>query len=59
MELTLLGTGTPQPNPLLAWPSQHIQLGDSSVLVDAGSGVLTTLEVVGTGGCISDLIILL
>ena len=39
MELTLLGTGTPHPNPLRADPSQHIQLGSSSVLVDCGSGV--------------------
>ncbi len=47
MELTLLGTGTPHPNPLRAGPSQHIQLGDSSVLVDAGSGVARRMVEVG------------
>ena len=32
MELTLLGTGMPIPNPLRAGPSQHLQLADTSVL---------------------------
>lgn len=43
MKLTLLGTGTPHPNPLRAGPSQHVQIGDSSVLVDCGSGVARRL----------------
>ena len=47
MELTLLGTGTPHPNPLRAGPSQHIQLGSSSVLVDCGSGVARRMVEVG------------
>jgi ribonuclease Z len=47
MELTLLGTGTPHPNPLRAGPSQHIQLGDSSVLVDCGSGAGRRMVEVG------------
>ena len=38
MKLTLLGTGMPWPNPLRAGPSQHLQLGDASVLVDCGNG---------------------
>jgi len=38
MKLTLLGTGMPWPNPLRAGPSQHLQLGDTSVVVDCGNG---------------------
>ena len=38
MKLTLLGTGMPWPNPLRAGPSQHLQLGYASVLVDYGNG---------------------
>jgi len=39
MEVTLLGTGNPRPTVERAGPSQHLQLGQSSVLVDCGSGV--------------------
>ena len=38
MELTLLGTGMPFPSPDRAGPSQHLQLGKASVLVDCGNG---------------------
>jgi ribonuclease Z len=38
LKLTLLGTGNPQPSPQRAGPSQHLQLGDTSVLVDCGNG---------------------
>jgi ribonuclease BN (tRNA processing enzyme) len=38
VKLTLLGTGMPWPNPLRAGPSQHLQLGDTSVVVDCGNG---------------------
>ena len=34
----MLGTGMPFPNPLRAGPSQHLQAGDESVLVDCGNG---------------------
>ena len=47
MELTLLGTGTPHPNPLRAGPSQHIQLGESSILIDCGSGAARRMVEVG------------
>ncbi len=47
MELTLLGTGTPHPNPLRAGPSQHVQIGDSSILVDCGSGAGRRMVEVG------------
>lgn len=38
MKLTLLGTGMPWPNPLRAGPSQHLQLADTSLVVDCGNG---------------------
>lgn len=38
MELTLLGTGSPQPSAERAGPSQHLRLGNESVLVDCGNG---------------------
>lgn len=40
MEITLLGTGNPQPNPLRAGPSNHLAIGDGSVLLDCGSGTV-------------------
>ena len=40
MELTLLGTGSPQPSPVRAGPSQHLSIGGDSVLVDVGSGTV-------------------
>ena len=33
MRLTLLGTGNPRPNPRRAGPSQHVAVGDASLLV--------------------------
>ncbi len=38
MKLTLLGTGSPTPNPDRAGPSQHLQLAGASALVDCGNG---------------------
>jgi ribonuclease Z len=43
MKLTLLGTGTPIPNPSRRGPSQVIEAGGDLVLVDCGSGVLHRL----------------
>jgi ribonuclease Z len=43
MKLTLLGTGTPVPDPARRGPSQVIEIGDELVLIDAGSGVLHRL----------------
>lgn len=40
MDITLLGTGNPQPNPLRAGPSNHLAIGDQSVLLDCGSGTI-------------------
>lgn len=50
MKLTLLGTGTPVPDPARRGPSQVIEVGDALVLVDAGSGVLHRLLEAGYGG---------
>lgn len=43
MKLTLLGTGTPIPDPARRGPGQVIEVGDSLVLIDCGSGVLHRL----------------
>ena len=40
MNITLLGTGNPQPNPLRAGPSNHLAIGGQSVLLDCGSGTV-------------------
>lgn len=43
MKLTLLGTGTPIPDPARRGPSQVIEVGSELVLLDAGSGVVHRL----------------
>lgn len=43
MKLTLLGTGTPIPDPARRGPSQVVEAGNDLVLIDAGSGVLHRL----------------
>jgi ribonuclease Z len=40
MKLTLLGTGSPAPNPNRRGPAQVIDFGDSLLLVDCGAGAL-------------------
>jgi ribonuclease Z len=47
MKLTLLGTGTPRPDPARAGPSQLIQVGDDRLLVDCGSGAVRRLVEAG------------
>src|SRR5215211_8215498 len=47
MKLTLLGTGTPIPDPARRGPSQVIEVGNELVLIDAGSGVLHRLVEAG------------
>jgi ribonuclease Z len=47
MRLTLLGTGNPRPNPRRAGPSQHLAIGEGSLLVDCGSGVVRRLVEAG------------
>ena len=47
MELTLLGTGTPMPNPERAGPSNHLRIGGQSVLVDTGTGCVRRMVEMG------------
>ena len=47
--VTLLGTGSPMPDPNRAGPATLISAGDEHVLVDAGRGVLMRLAGAGVG----------
>jgi ribonuclease Z len=47
MQLTLLGTGTPIPDPARCGPAQVVQVGDEAILIDAGSGVVRRLVEAG------------
>jgi len=47
MKITLLGTGSPIPDPNRAGPSTLVQSSDASVLVDCGRGVLLRLTAAG------------
>jgi ribonuclease BN (tRNA processing enzyme) len=40
MQLTLLGTGLPTPNPRRRGPSQLVRAGNHNILIDCGSGVV-------------------
>lgn len=47
VKLTLLGTGSPLPEPRRRGPSQIIETGDDLILVDCGSGALHRLVEAG------------
>jgi ribonuclease Z len=47
MKLTLLGTGTPIPDPARRGPSQVVEAGGALLLIDAGSGVVQRLVEAG------------
>ena len=47
--VTLLGTGSPMPDPNRAGPATLISAGDDHYLVDAGRGVLMRLAAAGLG----------
>ena len=47
MKITLLGTGSPIPDPNRAGPSTLVQSRDATLLVDAGRGVLLRMTSVG------------
>jgi ribonuclease Z len=47
MELTLLGTGNPIPDPQRAGPSQLVRVGDDRILVDCGTGAVRRLVEAG------------
>lgn len=47
MELTLLGTGNPIPDPQRAGPSQLVRIGDDRILIDVGNGAVRRLVEAG------------
>jgi ribonuclease Z len=47
VELTLLGTGTPIPDPRRAGPSQLVRVGDDRILIDCGTGAVRRLVEAG------------
>lgn len=49
IEVVLLGTGSPIPDPLRAGPSTLVQAGGHSFLVDCGRGVLLRAAAAGVG----------
>ncbi len=48
MRITLLGTGSPLPDPVRAGPSTLLESGDTRILFDCGRGVVTRLAGAGT-----------
>ena len=58
IEITLLGTGSPIPDPHRAGPSTLVRAGDQVLLVDCGRGVLQRAAAVGVGaGALSVLLL--
>ncbi len=49
LAVTLLGTGSPLPDPNRAGPSTLVSAGDEHHLVDAGRGVLMRMAAAGVG----------
>lgn len=49
IEVTLLGTGSPIPDPERAGPSTLVRASDQMFLIDCGRGVLQRLAAVGSG----------
>jgi ribonuclease Z len=49
VKLTILGTGTPQPNPQRSGPAQVVSIGDDNILIDAGAGTAHRLVAAGYG----------
>lgn len=49
IEVTLLGTGSPLPDPHRAGPASLVRAGDLTFLVDAGRGVVMRLAGAGSG----------
>ena len=58
IEITLLGTGSPLPDPNRAGPSTLIRAGGATLLVDCGRGVLMRMAAIGVGaGALSALLL--
>ncbi len=49
IEVTLLGTGSPLPDPQRAGPATLVRAGSQTLLVDCGRGVLQRAAAVGVG----------
>lgn len=47
VELTLLGTGNPIPDPRRAGPSQLVRIGDDRIMIDCGTGFVRRLVEAG------------
>ena len=58
MEIVLLGTGNPLPDPNRAGPSTLVIAGDTRLLVDAGRGVLMRAAAVGVSAAAIDAVLL-
>lgn len=58
LEVTLLGTGSPLPDPHRAGPSTLVRADRATVLVDAGRGVLMRLAAVGVWPVALDAVLL-
>lgn len=58
MLVTLLGTGCPQVHPHRFGPASLVQLGETSVLVDCGSGVTQRMAAAGVSGARLDALLL-
>ena len=49
MRVTLLGTGTPRPDPERSGPATLVEAGDTKLLIDVGRGTTTRLGETGLG----------
>ncbi|HVV75755.1 MAG TPA: ribonuclease Z [Mycobacteriales bacterium] len=58
MEIILLGTGSPLPDPNRAGPSTLVIAGDAKLLIDAGRGVLMRAAAVGVSAAAIDAVLL-
>lgn len=58
MDVTLLGTGGPLPDPERAGPATLLRTGGANLLVDAGRGVLMRLSAAGLGAGQIDAVLL-
>jgi ribonuclease Z len=58
MEVVLLGTGSPLPDPDRAGPSTLVVAGDTRLLVDAGRGVLMRAAAAGVSAAAIDAVLL-
>jgi ribonuclease Z len=58
IEVVLLGTGSPLPDPNRAGPATLVRAGETSLLVDCGRGVLLRAAAAGTGAAQLDALVL-